>query len=91
MDNMYELAAGAMGGTAMAGMLARAFISRSMKDLESAINRIGEIKSELATIAVRLEDVSKTNQLVRDIDRRMIAIETKIYNNGITTVPYKKR
>ena len=75
---MAEIATGAIGGTALATVLARAFISRSLKDLDHAISKIGEIKSELATIAVRLEDLSKTNQLLRELDRKVIAIETKL-------------
>ena len=88
-DGVFEMAAGAVGGTALTTILAKAFISRSLKDLEEAVGEINKIKTELATITFRLEDLSKTHQLLRELDRKVIALETKL--NGRSNYHHNKR
>ncbi len=78
-DNPIEIAAGAIGGLGAGTFLARAYIAKAMKDLESAICRVGEIQSQLAAIAVRLEALNKTHELIHELDKKIIAIETKIH------------
>jgi hypothetical protein len=79
MDNPFEITAGALGGLGVGTFLARAYVSRAMKDLEHAISRVGEIQSQLAAIAVRLEALNKTHELIHELDKKIIAIETKIH------------
>lgn len=81
-DTIVGIALGAIGGTALTSFLARLFISKSLKDLEHAIKKIGEIKSELGILSSRLEEISRTQQLIREIDRKVIALETRLNANG---------
>ncbi len=77
-ENYQELAAGALSGTAMTALLARMFISKTIKALDNAVESINIMSTQLATISVRLESLGKTYDLIHDIDRKVIALETRI-------------
>jgi uncharacterized protein involved in exopolysaccharide biosynthesis len=79
MDNSFiELTGSAIGGTTLATLLARAFISRSMQDLKEAVQKIGSLEVKLENLTVRLEELYRSHQQFRELDRKVVAIETKI-------------
>ena len=69
----------AVGGGALVAVLAKSFIERSMRELEEAIDKIGEIRTELAKISVKLDAFEKSHVLLTQIDRKVVALETKVY------------
>lgn len=77
-ENYQELAAGALSGTAMTALLARMFISKTLKALDNAVDSISVMSTQLATISVKLENLGKTYDLIHDIDRKVVALETRI-------------
>lgn len=81
-DNPLELAVGAGGGATLVTVLVRAFISKALKDLSESVHEIGKIKTELASITVKLKELDTTHQIVRDLDRKIVALETRINNGG---------
>lgn len=82
----WEAFVSAVTGSTVAGVLARAFIAKSLKDLEQAIDKIGDIKTELARIAVRLEGLDKAKDIVHKLDRKLVALETKVYGKHSRSV-----
>ncbi len=83
MEPQYlEIISSAIAGAGLSAALAKAFIAKSLKDLEHAVTKIVEIQTQLATIAIRLESLDKSNDLLHKIDRKVVALETKVYGNG---------
>lgn len=82
MADPVQIAASTIGGSCIATILARAFIARNLKDLEDAVKKIADIKSELAGIAVRLESFNKTHEILREIEKKVIALEAKFYDRN---------
>lgn len=78
-EDYGQIIASIVAGTGISSILARAFITKSLRDIEILVTKIGEIKTELAAIAVRLENLDRTHSLLHSIDRKVIALETKIY------------
>ncbi len=78
-EDHAEIIGTAIAGSALSGMLARAFIAKGIKDLEDAISKICEMKTELATITIRLDNLDKSHRLLQNLDRKIIALESKVY------------
>lgn len=83
--NYFELIASVLAGSTFSAVLAKAFISKNLKDLETAIEKIGDIKSELAAIAVRLEAYDKANTILQDLDKKIVALEMVVYGRSKST------
>lgn len=76
-----ELAIAAGGGVALTTAIVKAIILKTLKDFGDALKQIGEIKTELASITVKLQTLAKDNQIIRELERKIIALETRI-NSG---------
>lgn len=74
-----EIVSSAIAGAGLSAALAKAFIAKSLKELETTVEKISHIQTQLAAIAVRLEGLDKSQDLVHKIDRKVIALETKLY------------
>lgn len=81
----WEIISSAIAGSALSMVLAKAFIAKSLKDLETIIEKIADIKSQLAAITVRLEALDKTHYAMRDLERKIIVLETGF--NGYKSKP----
>lgn len=80
MEPSYSQIIGSIvAGTGISSILARAFITKSFQDIEHLVSKIADIKTELAAIAVRLENLDRTHNLLHSIDRKVIALETQVY------------
>lgn len=78
-DVDWTALASAIAGSTVSGALARSFIAQKMHDLDNAVAKISEIKTELAKITVRLEALDRSHDLVQEIDRKVVALETKLH------------
>lgn len=79
MQDYGEIIASIVAGTGISSVLVRALITKSLQDISIIVNKIAEIRTELAAIAVRLENLDRTHDLLHTIDRKVIALETRIY------------
>jgi hypothetical protein len=70
-----------LAGSSVAGFLIRTFIGKILRDLESAINKIALLQTELAKITVKLEAIEKTNNNILQIDRKLAFLEMRIYGD----------
>lgn len=61
--------------------IAKAYISKSLQDLETVLEKIAEIRTDLAKIGVRLERFDDAAELVVKHDRKIAAMEAKLYGN----------
>jgi hypothetical protein len=73
----------ALLGSGFASALAKAYISKSLSDLEKVSEKVSEIKSELSAIAVKLENTEKDRDIILTHERKIAAMENQIYGYGI--------
>jgi hypothetical protein len=81
MDMPWEALAGSALSGALITAMAKAFLSRSLKDLDGVVSKISEIKEQLAGIAVKLETASKESELLHEHDRKIAAMEQLVYGS----------
>lgn len=62
-------------------LIARTYISKSIQDLEKVLEKVSEIKGELMRIGVKLEHFEDAAELVGKHDRKIAAMEVKLYGN----------
>jgi len=83
MDKAYwdvAIAATISGGATAA--IARAYISKTLKDLETVLEKVSEIKAELRGISVKLDHLDESADIVSKHDRKIAAMEEKLYGHG---------
>lgn len=80
--DFIQIAASVLAGSTLSAVLAKAFIAKNLRDLEHAIDKIAEIRTELAGIAVRLEVFEKAHTMIQNIDRKIVALEMIVYGRS---------
>jgi hypothetical protein len=78
MEWAYAVGSSLLSGGIVAA-LAKAFIAKSFRDLEQVAEKVGEIKSELSAIAVKLGTVEKDRERLYEHDRKLAALENQVY------------
>ena len=66
----------------IASMLAKAYISKSLRDLDKIGEKVSEIKSELSAISVKLGHVEKDRDILLEHDRILAVMENDLYGHG---------
>ncbi len=66
-------------GGALTSALAKAFIAKSLAELDAVVAKIGEINVQLASIAVRLEAIDKDHDLLLRHDRKLAVVENEVF------------
>lgn len=80
MDIQFDSILSALLGGGLSTMLAKAFISKSLNELEEVASKVSDIKNELSAIAVKLEIMEKDREIILKNDRKIAAIENEIYH-----------
>lgn len=62
----------------IAASIARFFITKSLKDLEHVIEKISEIRVELASITVKLRDHERERETIQRHDKQIAVLETNL-------------
>ena len=80
MIDMYldSIVSAVLGG-ALTTALAKAFIARSLDELDEVVTKIGEINTQLAAIAVKIELVDRDREIILKHDRKIAALENQVY------------
>lgn len=69
----------AVFSTGVTAALAKAFIGKSLRDLEQVSEKITEIRSTLSAISVKLDLMDKERDIILSHDRQIAAMENEIY------------
>lgn len=62
--------------------LAKAYISKSLRELEQISEKVAEINAELSAIAVKLEHADKDRDILLTHERKIAAMENEVYGFG---------
>jgi hypothetical protein len=71
---------GSTAGGGVVAVMAKLYLQRALKDLEDVVKTMVEIKQELASRGVRLDRVERNEETIRVHDRKIAALESKVYN-----------
>ncbi len=71
-------------GSAIASWFAKAYISKSLKNLDELSEKVTKISMEISAIVVKLGISEKNNDMVLVHDRKIAAMENELYGHGIT-------
>mgnify|MGYP003652395033 CR=1 FL=1 len=77
---------GSTAGGGMVTIMAKLYLQRSLKDLENAVKTLQEIKIELASRGARMDLIEKNEETIRIHDRKIAALESKVYNGESKTI-----
>lgn len=69
LSQLIDVLASVMAGALISAGIARAYIARSLKDLETALDLCHDIKIEVAKIQVEVRGLSKLTDRVAEHDR----------------------
>ena len=83
MHEQLESIATALTATGVVGLIARAYLVKSLQSLDACLDAIAAIKTELATISVHLKNLKESHQLVYQIERRVSVIEAQLAKHDI--------
>lgn len=78
MDFPPDAIIGAIGGCGTAAALARFFIVRALKDLDSIAKKISSINEKLIAVDVTIESLKKLEKVVSQHDRKIASIESRL-------------
>lgn len=80
MDNVHvDALLSAMLGGGLTTILAKAFITRALSELEDVVQKINEIKTQLAAITVKLELIERDRDEIFKHARKLAALENQVY------------
>lgn len=68
-----------LAGTLVSSFVAKAFITKSLKDLETALTMCHRINTSLAEIHVKISVIDEMKELLHEHDRKIVALGTKGY------------
>lgn len=77
----YDAAIAAIFSGGLTAAIAKAYISKSIQDLEKVLEKVSEIRAELSAISVKLKHFDDAAELVLKHDRKIAAMEAKVYGN----------
>lgn len=85
---MNHIDIGSLIGTAMGGMggggavvfMAKAYLARTLAELDDVVLAMRHVQKELAAITVKLEKIEKNDELLRKHDRQIAALESKVFD-----------
>lgn len=80
-EELVKIIGSAIAGTLISSMLAKAYIAKSLRDLETALSMCVEINKKLAEINVKLEHLELTKEMVQEHDRKLIALDVRYGRN----------
>lgn len=78
-----EMLLSAIAGTLISAGIAKAYIAKSLRDLETALTMCHAINERLAAIHVRIESLDDFKRMVTDHDRKLISLEAKKHGRKI--------
>lgn len=67
----------ALAGTLVSSVVAKAFIGRSLKDLETALNMCYKINERLAEINVRIGNIEPMQAMLLEHEKKLYAMRSK--------------
>lgn len=76
-EDIIQIAAGALTGSMLCVGLAKYAISRSLKDLQTALDMVGAINIRLAVISSKLETLDAAVELIQEHDRKIASLEAR--------------
>lgn len=74
--------AGPMASGGIVVFLAKLYLSRALKDLEDVVKNMSLVQKDLAIIAVRLSQHDKNEEIIKDLSKRMVLMESKLINSA---------
>lgn len=78
----WNAAIAAIFGGGATAYFAKAYFAKTVQDLETVLEKVSEIKVELKGISVKLEKFDDAADLVSKHDRKIAAIEAKLYGRS---------
>ncbi len=72
----------ALLGSGITTALAKAFIGKSLREVEQVAEKISEIKESLAALSVKLDVMDKERSIILKHDRKIAAMENQLYGIG---------
>lgn len=85
MDIQWEsIATSAASATFITG-IAKAYIQKSLKDLEDVVQKMSLIREQIAILTTKHESAEKTAHLLHEHDRKIAAMEQMLYGHSRRT------
>lgn len=79
-DHLQVIISSLTSGSAVAFLL-RYFITKTLRDISIALDRIDDLAKELAIVVVKLERIDRDNLMLHDHDRKIAGLESAIYGS----------
>jgi ABC-type phosphate transport system auxiliary subunit len=67
---------GSLSSGAAVVLLAKLHLQKALKDLENVVNEVNEVHKNLATIAVKLENLKKVENMLQAHEKKIAVIES---------------
>lgn len=83
MEMHLDAVLSALLGGGLSTALAKILIGKSLRELEQVSERVGEIKTRLAEISVKLDLAEKDRDLLSKHDRKIAKMENQVYGNAL--------
>lgn len=79
LEDLIKIISSALAGTLISAMIAKAYIMKSLRDLETALNMCQELKLKLVELSVKMEVIDHMQTVLQDHDRKISAMGGTTY------------
>ncbi len=77
--SLLGTALGGMGGGGAVVFIAKAYLARTLRELDDVVSAMKQVQRELAAITVKLEKIEKNDEIIRRHDRQIAALESQVF------------
>lgn len=78
--SLLGTAVGGMSGGGAVILVAKAYLTRALKELDDVVHAMREVQRELAAITVKLDKIEKNDEMIRRHERQIITLEAQMAN-----------
>lgn len=78
LGSLFGTAVGGAGGGGIVVMLAKTYLSRTMKELDQMVTAMKYVQEQLVALTIRLERIEQIEDLIRKHDRQIASLESRI-------------
>ena len=89
MEIDWNIFGSAAGGATLCAALARAYVSRLLRDLEETVKLLNEVKTDLIKVTIKLEHLEELSDDVNRHGLKLAALEQAVYADTSKGQPRK--